>query len=76
MRLILHDFAGGYDPVIIGVALSGTMPVSYTHLNAIFGFLNIFLKLLKEHSPDAVAVAFDVSRKTFRHEQYLSLIHI
>ena len=38
--------------------------------NAVFGFLNIFLKLLKEHKPDAVAVAFDVSRTTFRHEQY------
>ena len=38
--------------------------------NAIFGFLNIMLKLLKEHQPDAVAVAFDVSRRTFRHEQY------
>ena len=39
-----------------------------TPTNAIFGFMNIFNKYLSEQNPDAVAVCFDVSRKTFRNE--------
>lgn len=38
--------------------------------NALVGFTNIMQKLLRDIAPDAVAVAFDVSRKTFRNEQY------
>ncbi len=39
-----------------------------TPTNAIFGFLNIFHKYLTEEKPDAVAVCFDVARKTFRND--------
>ena len=35
---------------------------------AITGFSNILLKLLREYSPDCMAVALDVSRQTFRTE--------
>ncbi len=38
--------------------------------NAIFGFLNILLKLLDEEKPDALAVAFDLKAPTFRHLSY------
>ncbi len=38
--------------------------------NAIFGFLNILLKLLDEEKPDALAVAFDLKAPTFRHQAY------
>ena len=38
--------------------------------NAIYGFLNIFLKLLDEVNPTYVAVAFDVKAPTFRVKQY------
>lgn len=38
--------------------------------NALVGFTNILFKLLRDISPDAVAIAFDVSRKTFRNEKY------
>ena len=41
-----------------------------TPTNAIFGFMNIFNKYFTEQKPDAVAVCFDVSRKTFRHDIY------
>ncbi len=41
-----------------------------TPTNAIFGFLNIFHKYMQEQKPDSVAVCFDVSRKTFRHDIY------
>lgn len=36
--------------------------------NAIYGFARMFLKLYKELKPEFVAVAFDVSRKTFREK--------
>lgn len=38
--------------------------------NAVYGFIQMLRKLLKEHKPDAVVVAFDVKGKTFRHEQF------
>lgn len=38
--------------------------------NGIYGFLSTFFKLLKEISPDCVAIAFDLPKKTFRHELY------
>ena len=38
--------------------------------NAIFGFLNILLKLLDEEKPDGLAVAFDMRAPTFRHLAY------
>ncbi len=40
------------------------------HTGAIFGFLNIILKIIKDESPDCFAVAFDTSAPTFRHEMY------
>ena len=38
--------------------------------NAIFGFLNILLKLLDEEQPEGLAVAFDMRAPTFRHKAY------
>ena len=38
--------------------------------NALTGFMNIYLKLLKEEQPDHVAVAFDLHAPTFRHKMY------
>lgn len=38
--------------------------------NALFGFTNMMVKLLKEHKPDLIGVVFDVARKTFRNEKY------
>ncbi len=38
------------------------------HTNAIYGFATMLISLLKEEKPSHVAVAFDVSRKTFRTE--------
>ena len=39
-------------------------------VRAVFGFLNTFLKTLSDRSPTHVAVAFDVSAPTFRHERF------
>ena len=41
-----------------------------TPTNAIFGFLNIFNRLMAEFNPDAVSVAFDLKEKTFRHKAF------
>ncbi len=40
------------------------------HTNAVYGFLNILLKILQEEEPGYLAVAFDVHAPTFRHEMY------
>jgi len=38
--------------------------------NAIYGFTNMLMKLLRELDPDYIAIAFDVKGPTFRHEVY------
>ena len=38
------------------------------HTNAIYGFATMLISLMKEEKPTHVAVAFDVSRKTFRSD--------
>lgn len=38
--------------------------------NAIFGFVNMFERLLKDYPPDYIAVAFDTKEPTFRHKKY------
>ncbi len=38
--------------------------------NAIFGFTNMLMKLLREKQPDYIAVAFDLHGPTFRHETF------
>lgn len=40
------------------------------HTNAVYGFLNIMLKILEEEKPEYLTVAFDVHAPTFRHEMY------
>ena len=37
--------------------------------NAVFGFTQMLLSLLRDHEPDGVAVAFDLPGKTFRHDR-------
>lgn len=58
---------------IINRAFYGVRPLSTrdgTPTNAVYGFLNILLKLLGEEEPDALCVAFDLKAPTFRHEKY------
>ena len=38
--------------------------------NAVFGFTRMLIRLIKDHHPEAVAVAWDVSRQTFRTVSY------
>ncbi|WP_433207952.1 DNA polymerase I [Dactylosporangium sp. CS-047395] len=38
--------------------------------NAVFGFTSMLINMLRDEQPTHIAVAFDVSRQTFRLEQY------
>ncbi|MEA3392960.1 MAG: 5'-3' exonuclease H3TH domain-containing protein, partial [Candidatus Marinimicrobia bacterium] len=40
------------------------------HISATYGFLNALLKIVRDESPDYLAVAFDSKEKTFRHKKY------
>jgi DNA polymerase-1 len=40
------------------------------HTNAVYGFTSMLINVLRDEQPTHVAVAFDVSRQTFRSEQY------
>ncbi|MHB0971355.1 MAG: DNA polymerase I [Thermoanaerobaculia bacterium] len=51
-------------------AIRGLTNSSGLSTNAVYGFIQMLRKMLKEKKPDAVAVAFDVSKKTFRHQQF------
>lgn len=40
------------------------------NVSAVFGFLNTLLELLEKQEPTHIAVAFDVSGPTFRHDEF------
>ena len=40
------------------------------HTNAVYGFTSMLINVLRDEQPTHVAVAFDVSRQTFRTQQY------
>ena len=41
-----------------------------TYTNAAYGFLSIYYMMLEKLNPNYVAVTFDISKPTFRHEMY------
>lgn len=68
MKLLVIDGNSIVNRAFYGIKLLSTKSGYYT--NAIYGFLNILLRLKDICSPDAVAVAFDVHAPTFRHKMY------
>ena len=70
MRLLVIDGNSIAYRAFYGIKLLTTEDGRYT--NAIYGFLNILLSLLKECQPDEVAVAFDLKAPTFRHKMPLA----
>ena len=68
MRLLVIDGNSIANRAFYGIKLLTTKDGQFT--NAVYGFLNILLKLKSEYEPDAVAVAFDLKAPTFRHEMY------
>ena len=68
MKLLVIDGNSILNRAFYGIKLLTTRDGRYT--NGIYGFMNIFHKLLEECAPDRVAIAFDVKAPTFRHEMY------
>lgn len=40
------------------------------HTNAVYGFMNILLKIMGQEKPSCLVVAFDLKAPTFRHKMY------
>ena len=68
MKLLVIDGNSILNRAFYGIKLLTTKDGRYT--NAVYGFMNILLRLKEETQPDAVAVAFDLKAPTFRHEMY------
>lgn len=68
MNVLVIDGNSIVNRAFYGIKLLTTKDGYYT--NAIYGFLNILLKLQEACAPEAVAIAFDVHAPTFRHQLY------
>ncbi|MBR3738227.1 MAG: DNA polymerase I, partial [Eubacterium sp.] len=68
MKLLVIDGNSIVNRAFYGIKLLTNKDGEPT--NAIYGFLNILLKLRETVKPDAVAVAFDVHAPTFRHKMF------
>ena len=68
MKLLVIDGNSIANRAFYGIKMLTTKDGQFT--NAIYGFLNILIKLRAECEPDGVAVAFDLKAPTFRHKMY------
>lgn len=66
MRLLAIDGNSILNRAFYGIKLLSNKQGVFT--NAVFGFMNIYLKNFNEIKPDCTAVAFDLSAPTFRHK--------
>ena len=66
MKLLAIDGNSILNRAFYGIKLLSNKNGVFT--NAIFGFMNIYLKNYADVQPDAVAVAFDLRSPTFRHK--------
>ncbi len=68
MKLLVLDGNSILNRAFYGIKLLTTKSGQFT--NAIYGFLNILLKLEDAERPDEIAIAFDLPAPTFRHKMY------
>ena len=68
MKLMIIDGNSIVNRAFYGVRLLSTHDGTPT--NAVYGFLNILLKLIGEEEPEGLCVTFDLKDPTFRHEKY------
>ncbi len=66
MKLLAIDGNSILNRAFYGIKLLSNKNGVFT--NAVFGFMNIYLKNIADVSPDAIAVAFDLRLPTFRHK--------
>lgn len=67
-KIVLLDGNSIMNRAFYGIPILTNSAGLYT--NAVYGFLNIMLKILDEEAPKYMVVAFDVKKPTFRHEKY------
>ncbi len=70
MKLLAIDGNSILNRAFYGIRLLSNKNGVFT--NAVFGFMNIYLKNVGDIKPDAVAVAFDLRSPTFRHKAVAS----
>ena len=68
MKLLLIDGNSIMNRAVYGIRML-TAP-NGVPTNALTGFMNIYMKLLKEEKPDRICAAFDLKAPTFRHKLY------
>ena len=68
MKLMVIDGNSIINRAFYGIRLLTTKDGTPT--NAVYGFVNILLKLIDEEGPDALCVTFDRKAPTFRHLAY------
>ncbi len=66
MKLLAIDGNSIMNRAFYGIKMLSNKNGVYT--NAITGFMNIYLSVIKDIEPDGVAVAFDLRAPTFRHK--------
>ena len=68
MKLLVVDGNSIMNRAFYGIKPLTTKDGMFT--NAIYGFLTMFERMKADVQPDAVAIAFDLKAKTFRHKAY------
>ena len=68
MKLLVVDGNSILNRAFYGIKPLTTKDGQFT--NAIYGFLTMFDRMRSDVKPDAVAIAFDLKAKTFRHKAY------
>ena len=69
-RLLLIDGHSMAYRAFFALPVDAFSTANGQHTNAVYGFSNMLMALIKEEKPTHIAVAFDVSRKTFRTEKF------
>jgi DNA polymerase-1 len=69
-RLLLIDGHSVAYRAFFALPVENFATTTGQHTNAVFGFTSMLINVLRDEQPTHVAVAFDVSRRTFRTEEY------
>lgn len=69
-RLLLIDGHSMAYRAFFALPVDNFKTTSGQPTNAIYGFASMLINLIKEEQPSHIAIAFDVSRKTFRTEKF------
>ena len=69
-RLLLLDGHSLAYRAFFALPVENFSTVTGQHTNAVYGFTSMLTNVLRDEQPTHVAVAFDLSRQTFRMEEY------